>query len=205
MTDIGFPPRPTHPEQIAAMLSVFATVMEGRCATYVSSPFTTGRHAADWLAKNEIGHPEDALTSVQFREQVLVSNRERAGEFVRALRSRLAGASVVISPTALPDVAGWTQADYRFFWGRVIEEYAERVVFLDGWENSSGCAYEYLCAVRFCTTTLDERLKRLPPQEAVGLLHEAAAHSDVLANASFLRAAEAALREQIAAADEVHR
>jgi len=186
------------------MLSVFATVIDGRDALYVSSPFTTGRHAADWIARNGIGQPEDALNSDHFREQILAANRERAAEFVRSIRRHRPEVPVVISPTALPDVPSWTQADYRFFWGRVIAKYAERVVFLEGWENSSGCAYEYLCAVSSGAKTLNEHLRPLSFQEALKRLDNAAAHNNVPAGAAFLRAAAVALREESGVAGRGH-
>jgi hypothetical protein len=95
-----------------------------------------------------------------FRSEVIERNRREAADFVRALREK--SGAVTIDPAALPDVPGWEQADYRYFWGRVIERYASRVLFRDGWQYSVGCAYEFLVAHRAGLEVRDEHGNELP-------------------------------------------
>jgi len=195
---VAYPPDPVHSGEIANLLLVFATVVEDRQATYVSSPFTTGPLASAWAARNGFEHVEAALASSEFAAEVLTANRARAATVVRGLRQQEStAAEPVISPTALPDVPGWTQDDYRFFWGRVIEEYAARVVFLDGWHESSGCAYEYAVAARCGLPTLDERLCGLEVADALPLLERAAGRATSKANAAFLRAVASDVRGMV--------
>lgn len=80
-------------------------------------------------------------------------NRKAASVFAAELRRTKM--RVVIDPTALADLPGWTQDDYRFFWGKVVEEYAAEAVFMDGWQYSNGCAYEFLVACRSGVVTVD--------------------------------------------------
>lgn len=148
MTD-AFPPTPTHGRDVEIMLEVFASVIDGRTAFYVSSPFTTGQRASRWMASN--GPSTDAP---DFRESVLEANRTHAAAYVSSLRNKVD--APVIAPTALADIDGWTQSDYRFFWGQVIERFVETVTFIDGWAHSSGCAYEFLVAQRCGVRTLAE-------------------------------------------------
>jgi hypothetical protein len=82
-------------------------------------------------------------------------------------------ARVVIDPSALDDVPGWTQADYRAFWGEVIERYAAEVIFRDGWSSSRGCAYEFLVAARAGIPTLDAVRRPLSLLDALGMIRSA--------------------------------
>ena len=45
--DNNFPPQSSRGREIEAILSAFSSVIEGRCAYYVSTPMTTGRSSAD--------------------------------------------------------------------------------------------------------------------------------------------------------------
>jgi len=150
--------------------------------------------AAEWSAHNDVAHPEDALVLERFRSDVVAANKARATSFVHTLREHRPELRPVISPTELAEIKNWTQSDYRYFWGRLIAAYAARVVFLDGWENSSGCAYEYLVAIEAAAVALDERLDPLPVAEAIEKLELAAAHASQQATAPFLRAVQSALR-----------
>jgi hypothetical protein len=171
-----FPPSSEHPREVAGMVLVFASVVDGRTATYVSSPLTTGLRAFEWHARvnpvvaGGVGGPE-MLGAGDFRTEVIKPNREQAARYVRDLRSRTG--RVVIDPTALEDVPGWSQGDYRHFWGRVIERYADTVVFRDGWEYSSGCTYEFLMAQNSGAAVLREDLEPLSLEAGRALLERA--------------------------------
>jgi hypothetical protein len=164
-----FPPVTTHPDQVEVLLSVIGSVAEPRTAIYVSTPVTTGRRAIEWHSANGgvLDRNDDS-----FRIEVVERNRRDAADFVRRLREK--AGRVVIDPAALPDVPGWEQADYRFFWGRVIERYAVLVLFRDGWQYSSGCAYEFLVAHRAGLDVRDERENELPRNRGRRMIEAAA-------------------------------
>lgn len=166
-----FPPIASHPDAIEILVEVFASLVEGRSAIYVSSPLTTGQRAFEWhLRGHGISGPSE-LVSDSFRRDVIEPNREQAARFVRDFRRRTG--RVVIDPTAVGDLPGWTQADYRVLWARVIEEYAETVVFRDGWQYSSGCAYEFLAARSSGARLVREDLSLVGVEEGHALLAEA--------------------------------
>ena len=167
----GFPPSPTHTREITIMLDVFASVIEDHRAIYVASPFTTGRRASRWLNENGVIDSEVQLSNASFRARVVEQNKARAGAFVHGLRAQRS--VPVIAPTELPDIQGWTQSDYHFFWGQVIEKYIETVVFLNDWEYSSGCAYEFFVAQRTRVPTVREDLTPLTRRAGEALLDEA--------------------------------
>jgi hypothetical protein len=154
------------------VFEVLDGVVEGRGAVYVSTPITTGRRFVEWRRG-----PGAALAPSQdhyWREhdrQVVQRNREQAKPVVRAVRER--GWGVVIDPTTVHDVPGWEQPDYHAFWARVIERYAGTVVFADGWEYSSGGAWEFLVAVRTGARLLRQDLEPLTVAEGARLINDA--------------------------------
>jgi hypothetical protein len=191
----GFPPRAEHPAEIAILLEGLGTVVEGRAATYVSSPLTTGLTASEWHLRN--GGRSDPDGIEDFYESVVVPNRREAAAYVRELRKTR---GVVIDPTAMGDLPDWTQDDYRFFWGRVIELYANEVVFRDGWQHSSGCAYEFFVAHRRGATVLRQDLTALPREEGRELVTAAVEECEAGgASAEFLRGVVQALNESAVA------
>jgi hypothetical protein len=167
-----FPPKAEHPEHIVAAVAAFASVVEGRTAIYVSSPLTTGRRAFEWHLKKRGSQTQPRLAdSNDFHEKVIEPNRVEAAAFVRKLREDRS--RVIIDPTAMNDLAEWTQADYRVFWGRVIELYAAVVVFRDGWMFSSGCVYEFFVAWSSRAQLLSEDFAPLSVDQGRSLIAEA--------------------------------
>lgn len=166
-----FPPRPDHPEEVAKIAEVFASVVEGRAALYVSSPLTTGQRFIDWLGSTSAPDPHDMAYPEAFRRAVFEPNRESARAFVARLREECA--EVVIDPTGLPDLEGWTQRDYRSLWGEVISRYVRLVVFRDGWEYSDGCTYEFFVAARHGVRMVRENLSPITEEEGLELVRAA--------------------------------
>jgi hypothetical protein len=78
-----------------------------------------------------------------------------------------------VDPTSVGTLPDWIQDDYREFWARVIERYAARVVFANGWEYSHGCAYEYLTASRLSIPALDEEWMELDLPRGLAMLQSA--------------------------------
>jgi hypothetical protein len=162
---IDFPPRTTHESELEAAMGVLRTVAGAREAVYVSAPITSGKRLSAWLARRDGGAKASGDGGEEeFRREVVRENLEHAKQIVAALRRECAG--VLIDPTSLEDLPGWTQDDYRDFWGRVIERMAREVVFLDGWHYSNGCSYEFFVARRAGVATLDE--SRRPVTHADG-------------------------------------
>jgi len=139
-------PGPADPVRVEAVAQVLASVIECKSATYVSVPITSGPRFLEWfrtrgvqLEANGREYAEELLQSVVRPNSEAVTNR------VTELRK--ATKAVVINPAAFnrPD---WTQDDYRYFWGYIIERFVDKVIFLEGWQYSSGCSYEFLKCVR---------------------------------------------------------
>jgi hypothetical protein len=131
--------------------------------------------------------------SAQAHARVLALNRARASSLAKWLRRRNAG--VLIDPTALLRVPGWSQDDYRYFWARVIGRYVRRVIFANGWAYSNGCAFEFLVAYRHGVKTLSESGKSLSLEEGIGYIDAAVRELDAEGvSADFLSRVAAALR-----------
>lgn len=175
-----FPPRPAQVEAISLLVEAFSTVVEGDAAVYVSSPLTTGPRAFEW-------HRQHAPETPTFVSEVIEPNRRDAAAFVRTVRAKTS--NPVIDPTAMKDLEGWEQSDYRYFWGRVIQDYCYEVIFREGWQYSSGCSYEFLVAVKKGIPMFTERLQPLVVAEGIELLGRAAVETEEQrASAAFLAA-----------------
>jgi len=162
--------------EIEALLNILGSVIVDNSAVYVSVPITSGRRLADWLNNVEfdLSHPQ---SHAEFKREVLEPNCEHAQNIISSLRKQFT--DVVIDPTALKDIEGWIQDDYRYLWGRVIEQYANTVVFIDGWQYSNGCSYEFLVAHR-CVDgkrrrVLNEQLEPLTIEMGISLIESAIA------------------------------
>jgi hypothetical protein len=162
----SFPPRPTRVAEIELAVNAIASTVDGRVALYVSTPITTGPRFVAWLRDKGSSF---ARSSAAYRDghttAVVRPNVAAAAPIVRDLRARMR--QPVIDPTAFPDAPGWTQDDYRELWTRVIQRFATRVVFIDGWEYSEGCCLEYLVAFRSGATCVDSRERPLPRDQAL--------------------------------------
>jgi hypothetical protein len=156
------------------VFEVLDGVLPDREAVYLSVPITTGKRFLDWR-RGPGAHlaPTDRRYRSEHRRQVVDPNREHVAPVVKLVRERLS--RVVIDPTTLNDVPGWTQADYHAFWTQVIERYAGTVVFLDGWEFSSGCTHEFVAAVRAGARLLREDLAPLQLDEGERRIRDAIA------------------------------
>ncbi|MGH9957030.1 MAG: hypothetical protein ACREBC_07855 [Pyrinomonadaceae bacterium] len=174
----SFPPSTTHTREVEALLNILASVIVDRTAVYVSVPITSGRRLADWLTSRNLefdpSHPE---TYAEFQREVLSPNYEHAQKTIGGLRKQFA--AVVVDPTALKDIDGWVQDDYRYLWGRVIELYTRTVVFIDGWQYSNGCSYEFLvsqeCSDGERRFVLNEQLEPLTLKTGLSLIQSAIA------------------------------
>lgn len=163
-----------HPPQIddELLLAVLGCVVEDRCAVYVSTPITTGPRFIEWrrnagadLEKGTTGYEQEHLTNV------IEPNRQYVQPLVESLRGKFD--APVIDPTGLEDVPGWEQYDYHGFWAKVVRRYVHTVVFIDGWQYSTGCVYEFLAALDSGATVLDERLEELSLLDAQHLVERA--------------------------------
>lgn len=141
-----FTPVPIHELDSSGTISLLLKLIR-RCAdgmhpfSYLSVPITTGRAHIDQESD---------------RESTIEYNKRRAHLAADRLRHTLKG--MVIDPSRLLDIPAWRQSDYHAFWVKVIEEFAERVYFLDGWQYSVGCTIEFATTQALGLPALTERL-----------------------------------------------
>src|SRR5688572_25822069 len=135
VTESRYLPRVTaRPTEVQALVEMLACAVVGRTATYVAVPMTSGNRYFEWYAR----HGRDlARQGPEYRssheQEVLRPNLLHARSAMLRIRKSIPG--IVLDPTLL-ELPGWEQRDYHVLWGTVIERYAQRVVFLDGWEFS---------------------------------------------------------------------
>jgi len=85
---------------------------------------------------------ESVVYHERHHEAVRIPNQLAA--LALAKRLRTAGATVVEPVTFVRP--SWSQSDFYFFWGEVIRRFVDRVIFMDGWESSRGCVWEFYTA-----------------------------------------------------------
>jgi hypothetical protein len=167
-TTLTFPPQSNQGEQIALLVDVLATACPAGATWYLSTPITTGSRFQDWVRRTELdeSHPEYRN---EHKANVIVPNVAAAERVVSDLRSK---GSVVVSPAALGDMPGWTQADYLVFWSTVIRTFVHTVVFMDGWQHSRGCIFEFLVALEAGLETLRQDLTPMMREEGAILIRK---------------------------------
>jgi hypothetical protein len=169
----NFPPHSTHNSQIEVLLTFLQSFIPDRNAVYVSSPITSGRRYIEWVKK----HPGNRSFSgdnqnPEFITSVIGKNREHSKSVIQKMRA-LFSDKVLIDPTAVPDISGWNQDDYRYAWGRVIEEYTKVLVLSNDWQFSCGCIYEYLIGKRIGIKIIDEEQQEITLERGLRLMKEA--------------------------------
>lgn len=173
MNGVAFPPRSDRVSEIETLLGMLDSVVPHRAAVYVAAPITSGRRFIDWFPMRPAGlGVGTAAYLAEHQRHVVEPNCRAAAAEVARLRGALSG--VVIDPTAVT-LNGWSQADYHALWGSVIERFARAVVFLDGWEYSGGCVYEFFTTLRTGAATLTATLTPLGRAAGTGAIQRAVA------------------------------
>jgi hypothetical protein len=140
---------------LTAMLSA---VDEGSCS-YVAGPLATGRKYYELSAAGA------------FDAELLRSENENAmREFVRSLRSK--SLTPVVDSGRLR-VSQWTGAEHGDFFLEVIRTLCKEVVFMDGWNFSSGATKEFVFSQRAGISCVDAQGLRLAVSRGRSLIVEA--------------------------------
>lgn len=129
------------------IMQAFNCAIGGRTATYVSGPITTGHKFIDWYIStgHELESKNGTYQEIK-KEFVLSKNESDILEVANTLRK--SSLTPVIEPASL-HIATWDQMDYHRFWTELLRRFISRVVILDGWQYSIGCALEFHYAVQY--------------------------------------------------------
>lgn len=164
MSRLEFLECPARQRELDLFAGVLGSVVEDRDAVYLSGPLTTGPRFLRWYtSRGRILEPDPSRYELAHRAEVLEPNIHAIRDLAHRLRREKGWQ--VIEPTAF-EVPHWSQEDYRYFWGQVIERYACRVVFMEGWESSKGACYEFLVAAERAIETLSQEGAPLTLPEA---------------------------------------
>lgn len=136
---------------------------------YLSGPITGGRRLLDW--HDAVGR---VLPEADYKaaKQCGVVKENIAAVQAAATHERNAGRNT-IEPGSFEDFEHWDQDDFLRFWEEVIANHSSHVRFMDGWQFSSGCAFELLCARRHDRPSYAMNGQILTNEMALTLLDEA--------------------------------
>jgi hypothetical protein len=166
----NFPPRTKHKRDVQIILEFLASVAGEQETVYMSAPITSGKRLLEFKQNGS-----NSFTKSNYCEessiQIISHNRLHAKTVAQKIRTKLD--TIIIDPTLVGDIDEWTQDDYRFLWGKVIEKYAKTVIYIDDWNYSNGCAYEFLVAKQLNVKTLDERFNLLSLDKGILLIKNA--------------------------------
>ncbi len=162
---------------INLMLEVYESVVDGTDIFYCSAPVTSGKRYINWLEQigksfADIDSADKDYQESHFRE-VIEPNRLHAQQIIQRLREQTG--CIVVNPTALPPLPDWTQRDWYSFWGKVIERYVTTAFFINDWQYSKGCVYEFWVAQREGIPTFDEGKCPLSLEAGINMVAEAIA------------------------------
>lgn len=141
------------------LLDALRSVVDERSATYVAGPLATGRLYYD-----------EFLAGTLSAEDVRQSNELTMRTAVRALRSRV-GHPVIDS--GVLRVPHWSPSEHGDFYLRVVAELCRDVVFMDGWEFSSGATKEFVFAQEQRIPCLDSSENAITLEQGRQLIDEA--------------------------------
>lgn len=167
-----FSPNPIHENEITILLGLLSSILTDRVAIYLSAPITTGKVFTDWYTtKGKHLNPLTHQYKTEHALKVMKQNSLRSNAFAYKLRQELQ--EIVIDPSAVADFPDWTQDDYRYFWASVIRKYAKAVVFMNGWQYSNGCSYEFLTALECGAKALNEERDLISIETGIQLIEAA--------------------------------
>lgn len=164
----------TYAEDVSVVLSTLDCVLNGESAAYASSELTTGKRLYALMREHGLSDAKrliDQIGQEEYRRLVWEPNVAAAKSFARRLRRELGPAGQVITPAPLI-APGWSQPEYLQLWETVIRTRVSEVHFNDGWEHSSGCAFEFMVAQDVGVPTFTER-GLLGLREGIKLLQQA--------------------------------
>lgn len=132
---------PTFPQTSDAIRRIWHSAFGSRKVTYLSGPITTGPRFIDWWDETGSRLSEKSADYRQsLREHVIGPNENELKLTAELLRAK--SAEPVIEPASL-FVSDWSQQDYLELWEEFIATHASRILLMDGWEYSAGCATEF--------------------------------------------------------------
>jgi len=155
--------------QIDKVVEQLKCIIDDHSATYVSIPISSGKRFVNWYKKGgkDLLQHGDGVYRTELYECVIKKNMSAAIKKIRKIRSEIEGP--LIDPTKL-EFLEWEQDEYRYYWGKVIEKYAKRAMFFDGWEFSNGCSFEFLKAMGLNLECTDENLEIISHKKALKML-----------------------------------
>jgi hypothetical protein len=134
-------------ELLPAIRQIWRSAFGSTRVAYLSGPITTGRRFIDWWrgGGHALAANSDDYRSA-LRAQVIQPNEAAIKLTAELLRAK--HPEPVVEPATL-FVSNWSQQDYLTLWEQFITDHASRILLMDGWEFSAGCASE------FCRAHLD--------------------------------------------------
>lgn len=145
----------------------FLCSLPSKEAVYISGPITTGKNYVNWYTTHGKLIESKAEYKKQHYNTVIAKNLDRILQFAEGVRNN--GNAVIIEPASF-DVAEWTQPDYLYYWGQIIVKCVGKIVFLDGWNYSNGCIYEYYAGLKIGVELVDQDFKPLNRVMAISLI-----------------------------------
>jgi hypothetical protein len=127
---------------------------------YLSTPLTTGKLYLDKIKTKEIElNVDDSI----FNLEIFNKNKYNADKLILKYKSLIK--NPILNPGQLGFIKEWSHQDYRKFWSQIIKFYVENIIFVNEWEYSKGCIYEFYLANIYNIPMYNQNLEILSPDE----------------------------------------
>jgi hypothetical protein len=153
-----------HKQVIENRVLLLSSSFKEKEAIYISGPITTGKDFLSWYASQGRLITDKDEYKKRHYNAVILKNIDTILQYAENLKNQ--SSEKIIEPASF-DVAGWTQHDYLFYWGEVIRKFVKKIVFLDGWNYSNGCIYEYYIGLINGVELVNQNLEIITTQEAI--------------------------------------
>ena len=158
---------PTSSQDMTKEKSLYAWLAKKSCM-YMSSPMTSGALYLEFESEGPATQSDKTL--------IWNVNQANAALLFRKV-TRKYPLSDLISPFHFQEQSdsreNWTGDDYLVFWADILINKVHTIYFVDNWEYSCGCAYEFLIAMKNGIGTRSSQYREITLQQGIGLIHSA--------------------------------
>ncbi len=159
----------THKTDIKDRIERLNSVFNGARGIYLSGPITTGRKYLNWYCNYGKYIQDNTKYKEEHYSNIIAVNIDKILSFAKELP--VAENEIIIEPASF-DVNGWTQPDYLYYWGRLIEEYIDKIIFMNEWYYSNGCIYEYYVGLKKGIELVNQDFEPISTEKAISLIQK---------------------------------
>ena len=160
----------TNKEDIDKLIQLSSAILNSKKATYISTPISSGKLFNNFFSSvKDLGISEEEYKERHYKEIICVNHNN-----AEILRQKLLSENpdvVVINPGGI-FYKSWKQEDYLEFWKDFITKFVNKIIFVDEWQYSNGCVFEYSLAVDLKIPCYDANKNKIDYEQGIKLIEQ---------------------------------